>query len=87
MTSLLSTIIGVFGYILIGFVINKINIIPNRVFKIFNYVSFNVLLPLALITNFWTIKFPELIVYQLILAFFGAGIIIFLIGFFLVKNF
>ena len=52
MTSLLSTIIGVFGYILIGFVINKINIIPNRVFKIFNYVSFNVLLPFALIANF-----------------------------------
>ena len=87
MISLLSIIIGVFGYILIGFVIKKINIIPDQFSKIYNYVSFNVLLPLALITNFWTITFPELIVHQLILAFFGAGIIIFLIGFFFSKKF
>ena len=87
MTSLLSTIIGVFGYILIGFIIKKINIIPSQFSKIYNYVSFNVFLPLALITNFWTITFPELIVHQLILAFFGAGIIIFLIGFFFSKKF
>ena len=87
MISLLSTIIGVFGYILTGFVIKKINFIPDQFSKIYNYVSFNVLLPLALITNFWTITFPELIVHQLILAFFGAGIIIFLIGFFFSKKF
>jgi len=87
MTSLLTTVFGVFGYILVGFVIKKINIIPDQFSKIYNYVSFNVLLPLALITNFWTIKFPELIVHQLILAFFGAGIIIFLIGFFFSKKF
>ena len=82
MNSLFSTIIGVFGYIFIGFVIKKINFIPDQFSKIYNYVSFNALLPLALITNFWTITFPELIVHQLILAFFGAGIIIFLLGFF-----
>jgi len=87
MNSLFSTIIGVFGYIFIGFVIKKINIIPDKFSKIYNYVSFNVLLPLALITNFWTITFPELIVHQLILAFIGAGIIIFLIGFFFSKKF
>ena len=87
MTSLFSTIIGVFGYIFIGFVIKKFNIIPDQFSKIYNYVSFNVLLPLALITNFWTITFPELIVHQLILAFFGAGIIIFLLGFFFSKKF
>ena len=87
MTSLLTTVFGVFGYILVGFVIKKINIIPDQFSKIYNYVSFNALLPLALITNFWTIKFPELIVHQLILAFFGAGIIIFLIGFFFSKKF
>jgi len=87
MTSLLTTVFGVFGYILVGFIIKKINIIPDQFSKIYNYVSFNVLLPLALITNFWTIKFPELIVHQLILAFFGAGIIIFLIGFFFSKKF
>ena len=87
MTSLISTIIGVFGYIFIGFVIKKINIIPKQFFKIFNYVSFNVLLPFALITNFWKISFPNLIMYQLLLAFFGAGIIIFLLGFFYSKKF
>ena len=87
MTSLLTTVFGVFGYILVGFVIKKINIIPDQFSKIYNYVSFNVLLPLALITNFWTITFPELIVHQLILAFFGAGIIIFLLGFFFSKKF
>jgi len=86
MTSLLTTVFSVFAYILIGFVIKKINIIPDQFSKIYNYVSFNALLPLALITNFWTITFPELIVHQLILAFFGAGIIIFLIGFFFSKK-
>ena len=86
MTSLLTSVFGVFGYIFIGFVIKKINIIPDQFSKIYNYVSFNALLPLALITNFWTVTFPELIVHQLILAFFGAGIIIFLIGFFFSKK-
>jgi hypothetical protein len=86
MTSLLTTVFSVFAYILIGFVIKKINIIPDQFSKIYNYVSFNALLPLALITNFWTVTFPELIVHQLILAFFGAGIIIFLIGFFFSKK-
>jgi len=87
MTNLLPTIFGVFGYLLLGFVLKKINIIPDRLSSIYHYVSFNILLPIALVTNFWKITFPDLIIHQLILAFFGSGIIIFFIGFYISKKF
>ncbi len=86
MTSLLSVVLGVFSYIIIGYIIKKLNIIPNAVTKKFDYLSFNVLLPIALIVNFWLIKFPNVLIYNLIFAFFGAGIIVFIIGFFIGKK-
>ena len=73
MTSLITTIFGVFGYIVLGFLIKKTNIISDRFLKFYNFISFNLLLPIALITNFWIIKFPKLIVYELIITFFGTG--------------
>ena len=82
MTSLLATIFGVFGYIFLGFLIKKTKIISNTIFRIYNFISFNFLLPLALITNFWNISFPRLIINELIITFFSAGIIVFMIGFF-----
>ena len=87
MTSLLTTIFGVFGYIFIGFLIKKTNIISYKIFRFYNFISFNLLLPVALITNFWNITFPKLIIHELMLTFFGAGIIIFIIGFLVSKNF
>ena len=87
MTSLLATIFGVFGYIFLGFLIKKINIISNKIFISYNFISFNLLLPIALINNFWNITFPQLIIHELIITFFGSGIIIFIIGFFISRNF
>ena len=87
MTSLLTTIFSVFGYIFIGYLIKKTNIISNKIFKFYTFTSFNLLLPIALITNFWNIEFPQLIVHELIITFFGSGIIIFIIGFFISKKF
>ncbi len=86
MNSLFAIIFGVFGYIILGFIIKKINIIPNEIIKRFNFICFNILLPIALINNFWKIKFPEITIFQLLLSFFGAGIIIFIIGFFFSKK-
>ena len=86
MTNLLSAVVGVFIYIIIGYIIKKLNILPHTITKIFDYLSFNILLPIALITNFWLIEFPNIIVYNLIFAFFGAGIIVFALGFFISKN-
>ena len=86
MTSLLSTIAGVFSYIIAGYILKKISVIPDNISKKFDYASFNVLLPLALVTNFWMIKFPDIIVYQLVLAFFGAGVLVFIIGFLISKK-
>ena len=82
MSSLYSTIFGVFGYIILGFILKKINIIPDYITNKFNFICFNILLPIALISNFWRIKFPEIILFELLLVFFGSGIIIFIIGFF-----
>ena len=87
MTSLFTTIFSVFGYIFLGFLIIKTNFISDKIFKLYNFISFNLLLPIALITNFWNITFPQFIIYELIIVFFGAGIIVFIIGFFISKNF
>ena len=87
MISLLTTIFGVFGYIFLGLLIKKINIIPNKFLKFITFTSFNLLLPIALISNFWSITLPQLIIYELIIAFFGAGIITFIIGFFISRKY
>ena len=86
MISLFYTVSGVFGYILLGYIIRKLNFFSNKIIKIFDFISFNILLPIALIVNFWTIKFPEILIYQILIAFFGSGIIIFIIGFYLSKK-
>jgi len=86
MSSLLSAVLSVFSYIFIGYIIKKINIIPNNISRKFDYLSFNILLPLALITNFWLIEFPNIVIYKLIFAFFGSGVIVFIIGFLIGKN-
>ena len=86
MSSLISAILSVFSYIIIGYIIKKINFIPSTITKKFDFLSFNILLPIALIINFWLIKFPNVMIYNLIFAFFGAGIIVFIIGFFIGKN-
>ena len=86
MNSLITVIISVFGYIIIGYIIGKSNFISEKYLKTFDQISFNILLPLALISNFWLIKFPEMIIYKLLISFFGAGILIFIICFFIGKK-
>ena len=87
MTSLITIITSIFGYILIGFIVKKLNIFSNKIIQPFNFISFNFLLPLALITNFWNISFPKLIIHELLITFFGSGIIIFIIAFFISKKY
>ena len=87
MSSVLATIMGVFSYVLAGYILKKANILPIHIEKIFSSVSFNVLLPLALIVNFWLITFPNIFIIKLIISFFGAGIIVFIISFFISKQF
>ena len=86
MSSVLATIMGVFSYVLAGYILKKINIIPAKIEQIFSSISFNVLLPLALIVNFWLITFPNILIIKLIISFFGAGIIVFIISFFISKQ-
>jgi hypothetical protein len=81
-------IFSVFGYVIIGFIIKKLNILSNKISDKFDYLSFNILLPLALIAYFWQIKFPNINTLSLLISFFGAGIIVFFIGFLIaVKKF
>ena len=86
MNSVLVTILSVFGYVLIGYVLKKIRIIPLQVEKVFSALSFNFLLPLALITNFWMITFPDIFIIKLLICFFGAGIIVYLLSYFSFHN-
>jgi predicted permease len=86
MSSVLSTILGVFGYVLIGYILKKLHIVPNKLEQIFTSISFNVLLPIALITNFWLITFPDVFIIKLLISFFGAGIIIFILSFLIGKH-
>ena len=74
-------IFSVFVFVITGYIIKKSNILNQKIIEGFNYISFNVLLPLALITYFWKIEFPEINPFYLMSSFFGSGIIIFAIGF------
>ena len=85
MSSVFPTILSVFIFVLIGYIFKKIVNIPIRLEKIFTFISFNILLPLALITNFWLITFPEIYISKLLMSFFGAGILVFIITFFIGK--
>ena len=85
MSSLVYVIYAVFGYVIIGFIIKKFINLSEKITSKFDYLSFNILLPLALITYFWQIEFPRINTLLLLVAFFGSGIIVFIIGF-LVSN-
>ena len=85
MNSLIYVIFSVFGYVIIGFIIKKFINLSEKITSKFDYLSFNILLPLALITYFWPIDFPSIHTLLLLVAFFGSGIIVFIIGF-LVSN-
>ena len=85
MIDLISIIAGVFGYIGAGYIINKTNIFSKRITEYFDLLCFNILLPLALISYFWQVTFPPINSTGLMLSFFGSGIIIFAIGFFISR--
>ena len=81
MNSLIYVIFSVFSYVIIGFIIKKYFRLSNKITSKFDSLSFNILLPLALITYFWQIEFPKNDILFLLLSFFGSGIFVFLIGF------
>ena len=81
MNSLIYVIFSVFGYVILGFVIKKFINLSEKIFSKFDFLSFNILLPLALITYFWQIEFPRIDTLLLLVSFFGSGILIFIIGF------
>ena len=87
MSSLLEIIFSVFGYVIAGYVVKKINIIPSTVIKWFDFISFNIVLPIALFTYFWKIQFPNINAFELLFSFFGTGVLIFLLGFFISSKF
>jgi malonate transporter and related proteins len=85
MNSLVYIIFSVFGYVIIGFIIKKYQFLSDKLTAFFDYTSFNILLPIALVTYFWQIEFPNIKTFALLISFFGAGMIVFSIGF-LVAN-
>ena len=87
MIDLINIISGVFGYILLGYLINKFKLLPKKFINYFDYIGFNILLPLALIIYFWQVSFPEVDSSGLMIAFFVSGTIIFFIGFFFSRIF
>ena len=87
MIDLLNIIAGVFGYILLGYVINKLKLLPKKFINYFDYTGFNIFLPLALIVYFWQVSFPEINSGGLMIAFFVSGTVIFFIGFFFSRFF
>ncbi len=87
MSNLFEIIFSVFGFVILGYIIKKSNLFPLKVIKFFDFISFNILLPLALITYFWKIEFPNMNTFQLLLSFFGSGVLIFLISFYISSFF
>ena len=81
MNSLLYVILSVFSYVILGFIIKKYFNVSYKIIGKFDYLSFNILLPIALITYFWQINFPSFNTLNLLFVFFGAGIFVFFIGY------
>ena len=86
MNSLFYVILSVFSYVILGFIIKKYFNVSNKIISKFDYLSFNILLPIALITYFWQINFPSFNTLNLLFVFFGAGIFIFFIGYQIAYN-
>ena len=87
MIELFNIVAGVFGYIIFGYIINKLKLLPKKYINYFDFTGFNILLPLALIVYFWQVSFPEINSSGLVISFFVSGIIISIIGFFISKLF
>jgi len=87
MIDLLNIVSSVFGYILFGFFVNKLRILPKKYIDYFDFTGFNILLPLALIIYFWQVSFPQINSAGLIISFFASGIFIFMNGFLISKQF
>ncbi len=87
MIDLFNIVSSVFGYIIFGYIINKLKLFPKKYINYFDFTGFNILLPLALIVYFWQVSFPEIESVGLMISFFGSGIIISIIGFFISKLF
>ncbi len=86
MNSLFYVILSVFSYVILGFLIKKYFNVSSKIISKFDYLSFNILLPIALITYFWKINFPSFNTLNLLFVFFGAGIFIFFIGYQIAYN-
>ena len=71
MNSLIYIIFSVFCYVIIGFIIKKFLNLSEKISNKFDYLSFNILLPLALITYFWQIEFQQINTLLLLISFFG----------------
>ena len=87
MIDLLNIVSSVFGYILFGYFVNKLQILPKKYIDYFDFTGFNILLPLALIIYFWQVSFPQIDSIGLIISFFASGIFIFITGFLISKQF
>ncbi len=87
MIELFNIVAGVFGYIIFGYIVNKLKLLPKKYINYFDFTGFNILLPLALIVYFWQVSFPEVDSGGLMISFFFSGIIISMIGFFISKLF
>ena len=87
MIDLLNIVSSVFGYILFGFFVNKLQILPKKYIDYFDFTGFNILLPLALIIYFWQVSFPQINSIGLIISFFASGMFIFITGFLISKQF
>ena len=87
MIDLLNIVSSVFGYILFGFFVNKLQILPKKYIDYFDFTGFNILLPLALIIYFWQVSFPQINSIGLIISFFASGIFISMTGFLISKQF
>ncbi len=86
MNSLIYVLLSVFSYVIFGFILKKYLSLSQKIIIKFDFFSFNILLPIALITYFWQIEFPTFNIFFLLITFFGAGIFVFCIGFIIANK-
>ena len=60
MIEIFNIVTSVFGYIIFGYLVNKLKFLPKKYINYFDFTGFNILLPLALVAYFWQVSFSEI---------------------------
>ena len=85
MSNIFLQVLHTFIFVFIGYALKKTGLITSRIEKKISLLSFNVLLRILLVTNILHFKFSHIFNLYLMISFFGSGVLVFTLSFFIFK--